>query len=639
MGNNQSNSQINKILGDNDDEGEDIVNQAQMKNENEPDKNNAQETKQNEDETNKTDSDEKEKNNNNDKEKPKKNDKVVKTLPQVVDYIATNYILTQNFRDLKKLADTDYCNELVVLTSKVIGQKLNSTELNYLAQRMKDGKEINEMTKDNIIFLKQGNLKNLDVKNSTTKRRMCIGIAKFYVQVAHLFAAIVTTINPVYTYVDSSTGEKKQVGLMDKRRIPKGVDVELKKVGLCRRRIDALVNKKELNPTSDDKITVKPNFCKMNRSKHSLEDEPGIKELDELYYDEYDYNNKEGFNKMSDEMKKEYEEDVKRFYMEFSGHSKVPENIKSFRDINLRQFHRSEGCQPGGIYTKGYTGSIKETLFKNYIDHIKQMIESNNASHEKLLAILDELFVFSYDQTENKKIVIINPAINEAKIQDMINKTRKIIVELYIKCEQDFINGLELYEAIVENQILATTKAQFKNLRHLSDYYATSEPLRQMNKGEEDIKIKTKQSEEADANNADANAKQSEDADANNADANAKQSEDAGIADKMKNEFETGFDNIKSFFTPKKANAEEKKTSEEEADANAKQSEEADANAKQSEEEKKTSEEPNFFDKLIAEEPKKDAEVVNEKTITDKPKSSDYFSPDSIRKRLMKKKE
>ncbi len=67
-----------------------------------------------------------------------------KSLPQVIDYIASNYILTQNFQDLKNLSDQQYCDKLVILTSKVIAKKLNNQEIKYLAQRLKEGIEIND---------------------------------------------------------------------------------------------------------------------------------------------------------------------------------------------------------------------------------------------------------------------------------------------------------------------------------------------------------------------------------------------------------------------------------------------------------------------------------------------------------------
>ena len=49
------------------------------------------------------------------------------------------------------------------------------------------------MAKGNVLYLDRNDLEKLDVSNSVRKRRMCVGIAKFYIKIAHLFAAIVKT--------------------------------------------------------------------------------------------------------------------------------------------------------------------------------------------------------------------------------------------------------------------------------------------------------------------------------------------------------------------------------------------------------------------------------------------------------------
>ena len=41
-----------------------------------------------------------------------------KSLSEVINYVAANYILTQNFQDMERLADIKYCDDLVILTSK-----------------------------------------------------------------------------------------------------------------------------------------------------------------------------------------------------------------------------------------------------------------------------------------------------------------------------------------------------------------------------------------------------------------------------------------------------------------------------------------------------------------------------------------
>ena len=122
------------------------------------------------------------------------------TLKKAVDEIAVKYILTENFTDMKQLANVDYCNELVVITADILNKKLTEIEIEYLAQKTEQGEDINKMTEDNIRFFKKNKLDNIDVQNQSKKRRMCVSIAKYYIKIAHLFAAIATTINPVFSY-------------------------------------------------------------------------------------------------------------------------------------------------------------------------------------------------------------------------------------------------------------------------------------------------------------------------------------------------------------------------------------------------------------------------------------------------------
>jgi hypothetical protein len=402
------------------------------------------------------------------------NPKKKKTLSQIIDYIATNYILTQNFQDMTKLSDMKYCNDLVILTSKIIANNLSDLEVQYLAQRIKKGVEINEMTKDNVIYLDKDDLKKLDVRNKTQKRRLCVAIAKHYVKIAHVFAAIVTTINPTYTYKDS-TGSKQHLSLMDKQLLPKNAETQMKRINICSQRLNALINNQDFDVPKDAKVTIKPKFCDINYDKTSetsrkLSDEPGIPELEKLYYNEYNYD-QGGFTGMTDKMRKKvYEKDVEAFYKTFTGNSKLPvdangvQTIKTFSQIPLRDFHRSKGCEKNGAFTKGHSGTLKDKLFKQYAEHIKKMMVTTEKNQNKLLSIIDKMFVFSINPETKLKEVVINPKMDEKALQEIVETTRKLIIELYLKCENDFLEGLEIFEAIVEKQILDTSKEQIKEL-------------------------------------------------------------------------------------------------------------------------------------------------------------------------------
>ena len=73
-------------------------------------------------------------------------------IENVIDYIATKYMTQANFQDLKNLNKKDYCDKLVILTSKVIKHHLNDIEISYMDQRTKGGVEINKMDKKCTLF-------------------------------------------------------------------------------------------------------------------------------------------------------------------------------------------------------------------------------------------------------------------------------------------------------------------------------------------------------------------------------------------------------------------------------------------------------------------------------------------------------
>ena len=71
-------------------------------------------------------------------------------------------------------------------------------------------------------------------------------------------------------------------------------------------------------------MTIAPRFCEMNYDKtrrrdRNLSEEPGVPELEKLYYDEYNYD-EGGFTGMSDKMRTEvYNKDLLNFYRAFTG--------------------------------------------------------------------------------------------------------------------------------------------------------------------------------------------------------------------------------------------------------------------------------------------------------------------------------
>ena len=392
---------------------------------------------------------------------------------EIIDYIATYYILTMDFKSLSKLSEKDYCDKLVVLTSDIIKKYFNDLEVTYLAQRVKNGLDVNELKKESIIFLNKDMLESMDIQNdaqkSIKKKRVCIGIAKFYVKIAHIFAAIVMTINPMYMYKDEN-GNIIKKGLLEKDKIPKKVNRKIYKLNICDNRIKSLKKVDSKNDPKSDISMLHPKICSINLTTEgvgkNLSDEPGITELMQLYLDDkYDYSNGT-FNGMSDDTKKQFQKDLKTFYTAFTGNDIMPPEIEKFSDIKLKNYNTAPSCQgENPIFKKTYSISKNDKLFINYAKNIQTMIESASSKQNELLSIINEIFTFVIDPYSKKKKIRINPKLNDDSLQKTVEKTRKIIIELYVKCETDYVNGLKIYETIVEKKILETTQNQIQTLQ------------------------------------------------------------------------------------------------------------------------------------------------------------------------------
>ena len=53
-------------------------------------------------------------------------------LPKTLQYIPAKYITKLNFKDMENLHKPDYCNKMVLLTSKILQKNLTMMEVEYL---------------------------------------------------------------------------------------------------------------------------------------------------------------------------------------------------------------------------------------------------------------------------------------------------------------------------------------------------------------------------------------------------------------------------------------------------------------------------------------------------------------------------
>ena len=391
-------------------------------------------------------------------------------LGPLLDKIATKYIITQNFTDLANLEKRDYCDKLIILTSNIFNKFLDKQDVKYLEQRLERGVPVDKMKKDTLIYLEKNDINKLDVHNSIRKKRMCIGIAQFYVKIGHIFAAILKTLNPEYVFKDHNN-EFQRISILEKNKIPyqfynpkfdKEVSISLTKNinnNLCSRRIKALTPK--LNRNGKYNLRV----CKINRAgvvtrgipgtmgpSRKFNTEIGIPELRFLYLDHYNYGTGQ-FTNMTEKSKKEYQQDVSAFYKVFTGQSRVPSDITEFSQIPLGDFHNQSLCQePNGLLQQKFSYDETSSVYVPYAKHLSNMMNNAISNQNKLIDILNKLFVKEINNVTHREEYTVNPSLTSNKLQKIIVETRKLILELYIQCEKDFRQGIKLFEMIIEKK-------------------------------------------------------------------------------------------------------------------------------------------------------------------------------------------
>ena len=437
--------------------------------------------------------------------------------------IATDYILGQNFQDMVKLTNSKYCDDLVIITSKILKKSFFSKQIQTIYQSVVVGSDSVTDSQTGV-----GSVASMNEPISNEKnRQMCIEIAKYYVKVAHLFAAIITTLNPVFSWKSSASSSRAILSphipeppqaqapadadvavedniaitaLENKQYIPEmAKNVKVENLNFCNSRISDLIDMEEISdlidgknsiPNKDDtgvkstesEIKIKTKLCSsslnnidgVGRTK-TVYDLPGFAELTRLYNDKYNAS-KGRFDRMSAKSKEEKKRNVDLLYTLFTGDPKPPKDIKNFRDIPLHSFSDTADCSNiGSLLNKTYTGTTKDKLFVDYVEQIKKMIYESNMIRNSLLEIIDGIFVSNTDEPniqenpESRMKYMIDPELTYERLNELIAESRKIIIKLYVNCEKNFIYTLKILQAIIETQMFETGQRQIRELERNID--------------------------------------------------------------------------------------------------------------------------------------------------------------------------
>jgi hypothetical protein len=607
-------------------------------------------------------------------------------LPNVLHLTAAKLISQAKFSDLEKLHDKKYCDEMIILTSKVLRHHLNSQEVLWLDRSLRDNNNepIEIFKTEPLVHLDNQSVKYLDEQGKEKKQHMCTGIARYYIKIAHLFAAINKTVNPMISWKNSDG--KQLTPVMNKSEVPKGVRTTLSKLNFCTQRIASikplhntdknilikakncnmnikteniqtgggdpvptvtvpeteetgffqgmvdgannmldnaintskdlisnttektkeafsnvtektkdvasnimekaenikdtvptenpvsnLMTDKELDsdteetpteenplaetsteekPAEEQKVVYSPvlaegeppledksqNNVVTEEAKQEMEkiqtakkeqikeentaavdnhkktvtkaltDEIGIPELEALYFDVYNF--KKGvFDQKSKESEGQYNKDVATFYKTFSLSEKVPPEIKKFSDIKLKDFHNQPLCNDkNSPWAKSYHSNPNHKdfeLFKTYAKHITDMTFKNKQNEQKLVTIVDQIFAYWIDPETKVKQLTIDPQLTYEKLDKLIPETRDIIVQLYVECEKDFQEGLNILEAIIKKRMLVNAENRVERFQKKRDAMLENDMLQETEPtpspdavGASDVKIETEEEKE-----------------------------------------------------------------------------------------------------------------------------------------------
>lgn len=395
-----------------------------------------------------------------------------------IDNLAAKFVTSSNISKNAKMSDLQFCNNLVIMTSDVISDKLNAMDIEYLQQRTEKGIVVDNMTTDKVIFFPSHHEGTFDVKNKTQKRRICNGIAKFYVKIAQLYAAILKAINPVVVYKDKY-GNEKTMPVKEKDKLASmGVSYSSTQINLCNRRLNALLNGHNYMDADNKDVFVHPDICQLNVDANgkikSVMDEEGMVEFADLFKDVYNFDIGK-FDKMSDKMKTAYEKSLTRFYQVYTGQNgALPPNIKRFSDIKLRQFSK-EQCSKDGSLRKSYKGTKGEGLFEKYALHLKEMYLTINKRQKDLVDILKQ--IFSIIDVPSGEKVIIQPTLTYKNLDEIIVRTREMITEMFVGCEEDFLKGVQIFQEIILHHTTELNEQKEEHLKSELEKNLAGEPV------------------------------------------------------------------------------------------------------------------------------------------------------------------
>lgn len=363
-----------------------------------------------------------------------KSDDDVRNMALRLDLYAQRIILKE-VKFNSSLVDSGKCEKLIIITSEVLN-RLPFRLISYMDRRHKLFSERYEMinavdrallVNTNPEILKES---KLDEQNVFRKKQMCVGIARFYVQIGNLFNAIMTTMRPYnYEYIQKQTPDNfydmLTFGLLDGRESmnkDKQKYFTYNMAGFTRRQNDVKLKMERLLKFGETTMKIAPGkgICSIKKDMEDIKITPmsttttastitenKIKPsifamLEELYFDIFHQTSSVNpkspqFIAMSNDMRnKIYKRDVQELYRIVTGGKEPGDDIKTLSDVS-RYINDNDTINKWCEKNKDLEIKITDNerynpVFVKYIKHIQNMNYNISKQRKSIVKILDRIF-------------------------------------------------------------------------------------------------------------------------------------------------------------------------------------------------------------------------------------------------------
>jgi hypothetical protein len=356
-----------------------------------------------------------------------------------IDLYAQRVILKE-VKFNSSLSDSGKCEKLIIITSEILN-RLPFRLISYMDRRHKLFSEKYEMysamdrallVNTNEEILKES---KLDEPNEFRKKQMCVGIARFYVQIGNLFNAVMSTMRP-YNYETNRRSAPTNFydlltfSLFEREGGKDAPKYEASNLStFVKKHQDVQRDLQRFLSIGSGDMTMTPNICDITNvirekkatplnmnsatSPYRNKVDPSIfAALEELYFDifhETSISNPKTpqFIEMSRHVRdKIYTRDVRDLYRIVTG-KEPTDDIKTFADVGK---HVADNDQIKKWCSEHKNTSIKvnddvrrNSVFVKYVKHVKGMIYTISKRRRYIVGLLDRVFAIQKKSSEEMR--------------------------------------------------------------------------------------------------------------------------------------------------------------------------------------------------------------------------------------------